>query len=60
MNPMHKPNPALRLVKEVKEFHVKTLADMKPAVELLSTGEWIVISAAGSEEHYLFSLGRVC
>lgn len=54
-------NQALPLVKETKEIKIQTLDDLEPAVELINTGHWIAIGAAGSKKTngYLLCLGRV-
>lgn len=46
-------NPALQFVREYKET-----TEIKEVARLLSTGQWIAISAT-NQEPYLFSLGKV-
>lgn len=47
-------NPVYVLVKEVKETY-----SIDEMVDLLSSGEWVVIGAARGNKGILFSLGRV-
>ncbi|MFR1050300.1 MAG: hypothetical protein ACLSE7_01020 [Lachnospirales bacterium] len=47
-------NPVCILVKEVKETY-----SIDEMVDLLSSGEWVVIMAARGSTGILFSLGRV-
>jgi len=48
-------NPALPLIKEIRETR-----SIDEAAELISSGDWIMFSAAGSPKHgYLFSVGRI-
>lgn len=48
-----KVNPSLRHVREIKET-----TDIKEVAQMLSTGEWIAISAT-CVEPYRFYLGRI-
>lgn len=55
-------NPALKLVKQIREIRVSKMEDLKEMEAMISTGQWIVIASAASADGktYLFSLGRVC
>ena len=52
-------NPALPLVKEIREIVVFDQNDVKEMAAMLSTGKWIAIAAAQRVDSCLISMGRV-